>query len=502
MAKNSAYWSRRFLDLNNAQMRKAEKYFNDVQREYTRAAELVQKDIAYWYQRLAKNNEMSMQDARRLLTADELKEFKWTVEEYIEYGKKNALNPKWTKELENASAKYHISRLESIQLQIQQQLEVAYQKYADGMTQLADNIYTDTYYRSAYEIQHGINTGWSLAQLDRARVADIIAKPWAADGRNFSGRIWSDKSQLLNELQTGLTQMLIRGDAPDRLIKDIAKKFDVRKTRAAALIQTESAFFASAAQKDCFHELDVEQYEIVATLDLRTSEICQDMDGKVFDMRDFQPGSTAPPLHVRCRSVTAPYIEGLIGTRIARGADGKTYYVPDNMKYKEWKETFVDGDGKTELKQINLQEDVAKSDKNGIITLNRDPSRKEKNIGVFASLEIPMQKRKVLSIAREYGIDLKGITVKIQRNERLLKLSMCGSADYNDVGRIDLYPNAFRSEEELVRTLLHERIHVLQLKKYGKKYIQSNLKLMEEQAYRAETVFYNLIKKRKTYDNK
>ena len=44
-------------------------------------------------------------------------------------------------------------------------------------------------------------------------------------------------------------------------------------------------------------------------------------------------------------------------------------------------------------------------------------------------------------------------------------MPLYGSTDYNSIGRIDLFPNAFTSEEELIKTILHEKCHVLQLKK-------------------------------------
>ena len=107
---------------------------------------------------------------------------------------------------------------------------------------------------------------------------------------------------------------------------------------------TEMAAVSSTAQKDCFDELDVEEFEIVATLDDRTSEICREMDGKHFPMSQYEIGVTAPPFHVRCRTVTVPYFEddfGAVGQRAARGEDGKTYYVPADMTYREWEQKFV-----------------------------------------------------------------------------------------------------------------------------------------------------------------
>lgn len=139
---------------------------------------------------------------------------------------------------------------------------------------------------------------------------------------------------------------------------------------------------------------------------------------------------------------------------------------------------------------------VEKSVGSGIIKLNRGAKRKETNQGAFASLEISMQKREVRKIADRYGVDLTGITVKIQRSEKLLALPTTGMTDYKNIGRIDLLPNAFQSEEQLVRTLIHERCHVLQLKKYGARYAQDNLDLMEKQAYAFEDFWYAVVKKR------
>ena len=59
-----------------------------------------------------------------------------------------------------------------------------------------------------------------------------------------------------------------------------------------------------------------------------------------------------------------------------------------------------------------------------------------------------------------------------------------------------MFPNAFIDEEQLIRTVLHEKCHVKQLRKYGKKYVQSNLPEIEKKAYRFEDVFYNILKRR------
>ena len=375
MAKKSRnYWRKRFESLEEAQLNKGVEYYDSLEREYKKASHIIQTEINAWYGRFALNNNISLGEAKQLLSTKELEEFKWDVNEYIKYGKENAVNEMWMKELDNASARVHISRLEALKIQIQNQVEVLYSNQTDGIDKLARNIYTDGYYHTAFEVQRGFNIGYTFPSLNANQLNRVISRPWTPDGSNFKDKCWTAKRDLVNTLHTQLTQAIIRGDSPDKAIKAIAKQFDVSKNRAGRLVMTESAFFASAAQMDCYKELDVEKYEIVATLDNHTSALCQDLDGKVFDMKDYQVGITAPPFHPWCRTCTVPYFDDNFGERAARGADGKTYYVPSDMKYKDWKKKYVikeeDGiiknnklaDVVNKVKALNLQDYANRSD--------------------------------------------------------------------------------------------------------------------------------------------
>ncbi|MGO1033669.1 minor capsid protein, partial [Clostridioides difficile] len=345
--KHKDYWRKRFEQLEEAQNNKSIKYYLELEKQYKLAMSNIERDILIWYNRFTENEGISLLEAKKLLNTRELEEFKWSVEEYIKYGKENAINQKWMKELENASARVHITRLEALKLQIQQQVEVLYGNELDGIDKLMRDIYTSGYYHTAFNVQQGVNVGWSLMSLDTNRINKVISKPWTSDGLNFSERIWGKhRPALVNELHTKLTQSIIRGENPKKLVNDFAKRFKVSKSQAKNLIMTESAFFASASRKDCFNDLDVEKYEIIATLDLRTSNICRELDGKIFDMKDYQVGITAPPFHCRCRTTTAPWFEDEEGYRAARGEDGKTYYVPSSMKYNEWYEKYVKNNSK------------------------------------------------------------------------------------------------------------------------------------------------------------
>ena len=124
------------------------------------------------------------------------------------------------------------------------------------------------------------------------------------------------------------------------------------------------------------------------------------------------------------------------------------------------------------------------------------PKRREENTGPFKELKIPMQKRAVENIAKKYGVKVDDLHLRIQRDEALINTGYFGSADYKDIGRIDLFPKAFMDEETLLRTIIHERCHVLQLRKYGEKYAQEHLGKIEDEAYKFEDFWYNVVRKR------
>ena len=346
--KSSAYWKKRFSDLEAANNAYGQRTFHQIEPAFDKAQRQIQAQIESWYLRYAKNNGITMAEARKQLSAAELKELQWDVQEYIKYGQQNAMNQQWMKELENASARFHISRLEALKLRTQQSLEVAFGNELDSLDGMVKHLYQSGYYHTCFEVQKGFNIGWEIGQIDERKLQKIISKPWAADGKTFSDRVWQSKTTMVNELHQQLTRTIIQGKAPDEAIRTLSKyvadKTKNAKYAAGRLVMTEQAFISSAAQKDAFNDLDVEEFEIVATLDSHTSEICQNMDGQHFPMKDFEPGVTAPPFHVWCRSTTVPYFDdewGRSGERAARGEDGKTYYVPSDMTYPEWKNKFV-----------------------------------------------------------------------------------------------------------------------------------------------------------------
>ena len=350
--KNVDYWRGRFSILEESAHQEADQYIQSLEEMFMDAQRTVQADIERWYGRFASNNGISLTEARKMLTTGQLEEFRWTVDQYIKIGQQANLSAEWLKKLENASAKFHVSRLEAIQTQIQQQIELLYGNQLDGLDSLLKKIAGDGYTQSAFAIQKGIGLGWDITALNQKKLETLLSKPWTTDGRTFSDRIWSKKKELVGSVQKELTQGLLRGDSPQKITDAIKNRFNVSRYQAGRLVHTETTYFNAISTKQAYQDLGVEKIEILETLDSHTCEICQPLDGTVIPLAQYEPGVTVPPFHPNCRGTTCPHFADMDGERAARNAEGKVYYVPANMTYTQWKKSFVDGGSKDGLTPV------------------------------------------------------------------------------------------------------------------------------------------------------
>lgn len=472
---NGAYWRKRAIELAEKQKREDDDLCLRFHREYERILHELDKEISIFYARYAENESVSMADARRLLRDAELEDFQMSLDEFRD----KALAGGFDKELEEVYLRSRISRLQALQTQVELRMMELFGSQRDVLRDHLQERYTDTYYRTVYAVSQQADVASTFARIDPQTIERILAVPWV--GSDFSSRIWADKDKLTRELMQTLSRGFVRGDSLDRMTKEFAKRMGVSESRAAALIHTESAHIAAEATEQGYRETGVKSYRFEAALDLKTCSVCGALDQREFPLAEHETGINYPPLHPRCRCTTVPVTEFRIGSkRAARNpTTGKTEYVEKKLTYEEWRKKYV--------------ENAAEND---IMELQRKAERKTANTGSFAELQIPLQKREVLRLAKQYGVDMRGITVKIQRSEKLLALPLTGSTDYKNIGRVDLFPRAFENEEQLMRTLIHEKCHVKQLKKHGAAYAQKNLDQMERQAYRFESFWYQKLRKK------
>lgn len=365
MATNNNYWKERALEVENNSRSTAEIGRKEIEKIFAVTYSRLKKEINYWWHRFAVNNSLTLSEAKKLMKSKELEELDWDVEEYIKKGIEAAIVtlPEVDKQLENASAKVHINRLTALKLQV---LVIANEMFNDVNKTVKDcmrKVYEDAYYTTAYNIQNGIGVYSDFNRINDRVLEQVLQRPWAEDGSNFSERIWGkQRPKLVNKIHKDLVDCVSRGRNPNEYTEELAKEFKVGLNQANNLIVTEYNYFNERATQDCMKELDVEEYEILGTLDGATCATCGGLDGKHYLLKDAVIGINSPPFHPRCRCTTIPYFNDEFTQgeeRAYRGEDGKTHYTKAKT-YEEWKRKFVKEKGQDAW---DLYEKNAKNEK-------------------------------------------------------------------------------------------------------------------------------------------
>lgn len=342
---SKAYWNKRFEAIKLDGIKRADATVKDVQEVYAYALQRLQADVEQWYHRYALENHLSLADARKQLDARELKAFRLTLKEYQDMAQQEGLSDEHIRMLENASIRVRLDRAQQLYIQLAHHTARLANELDEDTKQVLADTYESSTYKTAFETQRMLGVFKDVPLLSEDSIQKAIAKPWTSDGKIFSDRIWENREQLVSTLQTEITRSLIIGEGTGKLSERIAKRFDVSYHRARALIETETAHIQEEASYEQYKAHNLEQYEILATLDTKTSAICQSMDGKIIDMKDYKPGITAPPFHPHCRTTKIPYIKGITDdiedTRAYRDENGKTAFVEGDLTYQEWYNKYV-----------------------------------------------------------------------------------------------------------------------------------------------------------------
>lgn len=359
LTKNSDYWKDRAIENEKNARTTAEIGEAELRVIFSETSSKIQKEVDYWWNRFAKNNSLTISEAKKLMSNKELDELNWDVKEYIKNGIEAAITqlPYIESQLENASAKFHISRLNALKIQV---LSISNEMFADVNKVVKESmkkVYNDTYYKTAFNIQDAVGIYSDFTKIDDNLLEKILFKPWAEDGSNFSERIWGKyRPKLVNRLHKDLTDCVSRGRNPNEYTQAIAKDFDVGLKQAGDLMLSEYNYFNEKATQDCMDELDVEEYEVLDTLDGVTCSSCAGMGGKHYPLKDAVIGINSPPFHPRCRCTTIPYFNDEFTQgeeRAYRGEDGKTHYTKAKT-FEEWKKEFANNEKFTSVNNDDI----------------------------------------------------------------------------------------------------------------------------------------------------
>ncbi|MDO5096511.1 MAG: minor capsid protein [Peptostreptococcaceae bacterium] len=348
MSKSSReYWRERQVQSTLRSEKNTKRVHREMKEAYQEAADSINDEIAKFFARLSKSGKIPAAELFRMLTPNEVTKWKMSLEGYMaQIAVLEDSHPEQAKalmmELEFLSARTRINRLEALQSQITMQMTTLARVEDDKVREHLVKEYQQSYYTAMYDFYKDSNPKVlalmeaSKVRIDPIMLYDTLSLPWS--GSNYSERIWKRQYDVSRKLKQMMAHHLLTGVSIQRMTKDVTAELGKDyKYAAERLLRTETAWVHGQADKAIYERLEVEEYEFIATLDVKTSSICRSLDLKRFKVSEAVVGKNYPPMHPNCRSTTGIYDPTWNdGTRIARGADGKSYSVPIKMNYEEW----------------------------------------------------------------------------------------------------------------------------------------------------------------------
>ena len=333
-------------------------YELELKKAYESASAQIEKEIQAFYSKYAKDNEISLSEARRRLKPSEKKSFNTQAKMYLDEIAKMDSTP-MTKEymshLRRLSGKAYMSRLDELNNNIRYNIEKLYAGQSASLRRTLNEGYEDGYYRTMFNAQDQAKLGVSFTTPGKKTVEAASKEKWL--GQNYSDRIWTNKNKLVEQLDQILSREFVRSKGPASVARTLSQKLDVSYNNAKRLARTEMNYISNKATMQAYTDNGIGEYEYVATLDARTSDICRELDGKTFPIKEASPGINWPPLHPNCRSTTIPYFEDddigkAADDRIARAKDGrgKSIKLGQDVSFFEWVEEYGSPEFKDRVK--------------------------------------------------------------------------------------------------------------------------------------------------------
>ncbi len=338
-------------------MQSAENAANQIAELYYRASRYLSYKAEDIFEKYKTKYGLSEAEAKRLINT--LRD-KTSIDELLQKLQNAGANTdkeELLKELEAPAYQARIERLRQLQNELDLVMQSVYKQEKSFNTNFYVDLANEAYYKQIFNIQQQADAAFSFNYIDAKQIDRMINSKWS--GKNYSSRIWENTKQLSKTLKEELLLSFVTGRTNHETAQVITNKFGQGASNARRLIQTESNYVSSEMNFAAYTECGIKEYRFLATLDLRTSKKCRELDGKIFLVKDRKIGVNCNPMHPWCRSTTISVIRRELLDKLTRSAidpsTGKRIKVPLTMTYQQWYDKYVKGNPKAKLEEKKIK---------------------------------------------------------------------------------------------------------------------------------------------------
>lgn len=302
--KNKEYWMERL----SREFEKAEidedKVIRKLQRMEQSVFKDIEKDIFALFGRYATENNLTYEEAIRLLTSDEYRDFKMDVGSYIKTINNESVDEKAREKLEleynTLAMKTRISRLEELTYRVNKNLDTLFFVTHRAVKELLEKSVTKSY-NSAHTLKRD-------PSLRDKKLYKILEQPWS--GANYSANIWNNRDKLAGIAQNEITKGIYQGKSAKKISKNISERLDASMKDIERVVRTESKHARNEASAQAYIDMGYEWYMFSSHTEgkssERTCERCRKINEEKYRFDKRVVGENFPPLHPNCRCTIIP----------------------------------------------------------------------------------------------------------------------------------------------------------------------------------------------------
>lgn len=355
--KSSDYWEMRQVQDAFNVFQKAEDTADQISTLYQKASRYLSLQADAIFEKYQTKHGLSEIEARQLINTLQDKTSLDELLQKLRNGDSGESKRELLSQLEAPAYRARLERLQQLQVQLDFVAQNVYQQEKMISADFYTDIASESYYRSVYNTQQKADAAFPFRQAAAKMIDKVVNSRWS--GKNYSERIWGNTQALAQDLKEELLVNLVTGRTNRETAEIISQKFGQGASNARRLVRTESNYVSTEMNFKAYEECGIEEYQYLATLDLKTSMICRELDGKIYPVKERQVGKNCPPMHPWCRSTTISIVNRTLIEKMQRSAidptTGKRIKVPMNMTYQQWYDKFVKGKPEVELEEKKIQ---------------------------------------------------------------------------------------------------------------------------------------------------
>ncbi|MED5959597.1 minor capsid protein [Streptococcus anginosus] len=345
------YWKKRIEAEQLAKMERDATLSDEMTRLYNYHFKELEKEIRAFSERYASKNNLPLSEVKARVDGMDVKAFEEKAKRYVA---EKDFSAKANSELSLYNLKMKMNRLELLQYQ----LDLEMVALGDAEHKMTERFLNDEYIQTL-KTQSGLLGRSVLSSSQIEKVVQTTLNT-SFKGAKWSNRIWQRQDALRGIVAQMTEDYLLKGRNPTTMISKIRKEFGVSASEAKRLAVTEGARVATEAERQSYKSNGYDEYEFIA--EPTACDICKALNGKVFKVKDMEPGENAAPMHPHCHCSTAAHFSMSDDEyeKLIQDSWHSVYPHMDNVINK-----YVDG--KEHTPNINISNQVTKNGKTYVV---------------------------------------------------------------------------------------------------------------------------------------